>query len=199
MIPFKACAAPLLAFQLLACSPNQSAPERNDTTSVANASLDENAGIEAAASPKPELDAVNVVDNGAPDLTAPALTLEAERGEKGARNVLLSFGRAIELKEYGQAWAMLSPADRQKWHREAFAAIFADLAKVTVVIPDGIIEGAAGSSYYTVPIAVTGNDEGGRPVRLEGNAVLRRVNDVDGATPAQRRWHFESFTLDATH
>ena len=39
----------------------------------------------------------------------------------------------------------------------------------------------------------------GRPVRIEGKAVLRRVNDVPGSTEAQRRWHFETLTLDWTH
>ncbi len=137
--------------------------------------------------------------NGSPDLTPPELTPEAEHGVEGARNVLLSFARAIEQEQYDQAWSLLGPADRQKWSRTEFAALFADLAKVTVAVPDGTMEGAAGSSYYAAPIAITGNDKEDRPVRIEGQAVLRRVNDVDGATKEQRRWHFETLTLDWTH
>ena len=61
------------------------------------------------------------------------------------------------------------------------------------------MEGAAGSSYYTAPVTVTSSDKDGRPVRIEGEAVLRRVNDVPGATPAQLRWHMDKVTLDWTH
>lgn len=57
----------------------------------------------------------------------------------------------------------------------------------------------AGSVYYTAPVAISGSDSDGRPVRIEGEAVLRRVNDVDGATPAQLRWHFDTLNLDWTH
>ena len=143
--------------------------------------------------------ATNETSEQRPDLTPPRLTPEAERGVEGARNILLSFARAIELGEYDQAWSLLSAADKQKWRRRDFAALFADLPRRTVAIPDGTMEGAAGSSYYTAPITITGNDREGRPLRIEGEAVLRRVNDVEGATPAQLRWHFERLTLNWTH
>ncbi|UUR07556.1 hypothetical protein [Sphingomonas glaciei] len=135
----------------------------------------------------------------APDLSPPPLTDAAERGEKGARNILLSFARAIELKRLDTAYALLSPGDRQRWSRAQFAAIFKDLGKITVAVPTGTTEGAAGSLYYTAPITITSTDKDGRPVRIEGEAVLRRVNDVDSATPAQLRWHFDHLTLDWTH
>ena len=138
-------------------------------------------------------------DDGRPDLTPPELTPEAERGVEGARNVLRSFARAIEQEEYGQAWPLLSPADKEKWSKAQFAALFADLDGTIVAVPTGTMEGAAGSSYYTAPVTITGTDKDGRPVRLEGKAVLRRVNDIDGATPAQFRWHFETLKLDWTH
>jgi len=133
------------------------------------------------------------------DLGPPLLTPEAERGVKGARNVLLSFARAIELRAYRDAWALLSPEDRERWSRAAFAALFSDLADVTVAIPDGMLEGAAGSSFYRAPVTITGTDPDGRPVRIEGEAVLRRVNDIDGTPAADRRWHFATLALSATH
>ena len=139
------------------------------------------------------------INDGYPDLTPPKLTAKAAKGEKGARDFLLYFARAIELKEFDQAWTMLSPGDKQKWSKTAFAAMFADLGKIIVAIPAGTSEGAAGSIYYTSPITITANDKAGRPVRIEGESVLRRVNDVDGATPAQLRWHFDHVTLEWTH
>ena len=127
------------------------------------------------------------------------LTPQAERGIEGARNVLLSFARAIEQQNYSRAWSLLSPGDQQKWSKEEFAANFAGLSNISVAIPAGTTDGAAGSIYYTAPVTITATDEDGRPIRLEGEAVLRRVNDVDGATPAQLRWHFGTLTLNWTH
>lgn len=129
----------------------------------------------------------------------PVLVPEAEKGEKGGRNILLSFARNIELAKYDAAWSLLGEEDRRKWPKSEFADIFADLDKVTVAVGNGEMEGAAGSAYYTAPLTVTGTDEAGRPIVIDGEAVLRRVNDVDGASADQLRWHFQSLTLDWTH
>lgn len=140
--------------------------------------------------------AADGVNDGYPDLTPPELTPEGEKGMKGARNFLLSFAHAIELNEFDQAWALLSRGDQQKWSKVAFAKMFADLGPITVAIPEGTSEGAAGSIYYTSPITINAEAKGGHPVRIEGESVLRRVNDVNGATAAQLRWHFDHLTLD---
>lgn len=134
----------------------------------------------------------------APNPTSP-LTDAAERSETGARAVLLDFARALELKRFDHAYDLLSPTDRKGWSRADFAAIFDDLGAINVAVPTGTIEGAAGSSYYTAPVAITSTDKDGRPVRIEGEAVLRRVNDVPGASPDQLRWHMEKVSLDWTH
>lgn len=173
------------ALILLACGQEQTPPNEVAPAPAASANMTNANAVETPGS--------------APAAMPPELTPEAERGVEGARNVLLFFARAIELKRYDEAWGLLSPADKRKWSRTEFAAIFADLAETTVAVPTGTMEGAAGSNYYTAPVTVTGNDREGRPIRLEGSAVLRRVNDVEGATPAQLRWHFERLTLDWTH
>ena len=149
--------------------------------------------------PTPSETGTDGINDGNPDLTPPTLTPEAEKTETGARNVLTSWARAIELQEYDQAWSLMSDADQAKWSKAAFARLFADLDEITVAVPGGTMEGAAGSSYYTVPVTITATDPDGRPVRYEGEMVLRRVNDVPGATPEQLRWHVESTTLDWTH
>jgi hypothetical protein len=46
----------------------------------------------------------------------------------------------------------------------------------------GAMEGAAGSSYVEVPLRIAGRAM---------VATLRRVNDVPGSTPEQRRWRIE--------
>jgi hypothetical protein len=184
------------SLMLFACSPAD--VPANDAEPATDATPTEARPVENPAVAPVDRNS-ETASEAAPDLTPPILTPEAERGEKGARNVLLSFARAIELKQFGQAWALLSPADKAKWSRADFATMFADLGKITVAVPTGTMEGAAGSSYYTAPVTITANDKDGRPVRIEGEAVLRRVNDVPGATAVQLRWHFEKVTLDWTH
>ncbi len=182
---------------LTACQP------ASDTSNAADPVLpgaEQNAANNMAAPvPVPPIASDNEARGETGSVAPPTLTPEAERGVEGARNVLLTFARAIERREFGQAWSLLSAADKQKWSREEFATLFVDLPRVSVAAPDGTMEGAAGSSFYTAPIAIIGNDREGRPVRIEGEAVLRRVNDVEGATPAQLRWHFERLTLNWTH
>lgn len=138
-------------------------------------------------------------NDGFPRLVPPTLTPGAERSETGARSVLLTWTRAIELQEFDQAWALLPGSAQAKWGHAEFAALFEGLQKITVAAPDGTMEGAAGSSYYTAPVTITANDENGRPVRYEGEVVLRRVNDVPGASEEQLRWHIDQLSLDWAH
>jgi len=187
------------ALMLMACERTQTPEDAAPPAPVESPSNQPKAGSGEGTLPKAVPGGRSGTDDGSPNLTPPELTPEAERGVEGARNILLSFARAIEQEKYDQAWALLSPADKRKWSSTQFAALFADLGKITVAVPGGTMEGAAGSTYYAAPIAITGNDKEGRPVRIEGQAVLRRVNDVGGATLEQRRWHFEMLTLDWTH
>jgi hypothetical protein len=54
-------------------------------------------------------------------------------------------------------------------------------------------EGAAGSSYVTVPVQLYGRIKAnGKPFYTLRQVVLRRVDDVPGSTQTQRRWHIES-------
>ena len=56
----------------------------------------------------------------------------------------------------------------------------------------GNMEGAAGSSYVTVPIGISGTTSAGTQFRCAAKATLRRVNDVPGSTPRQRQWHIRT-------
>ena len=141
----------------------------------------------------------NSVNDGSPDLTPPSLSPAAEKTEKGARNIATSFARAIELKEFDQAWAMLDDASKRKWSKTQWAGHFSDLTDISVAVGSGRMEGAAGSSYYTAPLDITATDTSGRPVRYDGEMILKRVNDVPGAAAEQLRWHVNSLSLDWTH
>lgn len=152
-------------------------------------------GEAAAASPMAAPPAASRDEGHAP----PVLIPEAERGVTGARDVLLTFARAIEHRQFDQAWAMLSTQDRRTWSKEGFRNQFDGLGDITVAAPSGRMETKAGAAYYTAPLAITANDASGRPIRYEGDAVLRRGNGVEDAASSPLRWQFERLTLDWTH
>ncbi len=57
-----------------------------------------------------------------------------------------------------------------------------------LAVGKGDVEGAAGSLYYEAPLVVDFGD--GRPSK-RGTIVLRRVNDVPGASGQQLNWRIE--------
>jgi hypothetical protein len=59
-------------------------------------------------------------------------------------------------------------------------------------------DGGAGSIYQPVPVTVDATLLDGTKQRYVGEYVLRRVNDVDGATADQLRWHIMSARLTET-
>jgi hypothetical protein len=134
-------------------------------------------------------------NDGSPDITPAKLTSDAAKGEKGARNLLLAWARGIELREFDQAWSLMGDTAKAQLSKAQFNARFHPLKNITVAVPAGTMEGAAGSSYYTAPTTVTGYRADGTKVTLKGEVVLRRVNDVPGATPEQHAWHIEQENL----
>lgn len=78
----------------------------------------------------------------------------------------------------------------------AFVRGFAQTASSRVIAgtPRGQ-EGAAGSTFITVPVDVWARLKNGRRQHFRGTYVMRRVNDVAGATPAQLRWHIDQARL----
>ncbi|MEO6386720.1 MAG: hypothetical protein ABIT16_09510 [Croceibacterium sp.] len=179
-----------LALALAACSAPAPGPEASDAQDTSDAS----AATAAQATPIPaQPTPVASVDN-----QAPVLVPDSERGAKGARNVLLTWARALENRNYATAYAQFgqsgpngaSLADYTSWWKRHYKTI-------TVAVPTGDMEGGAGSLYYTAPATLTGETVDGKPYRLKGDVILRRVNDVDGATPDQLRWHIMSADLKA--
>ncbi|WP_121117277.1 hypothetical protein [Croceibacterium ferulae] len=73
-------------------------------------------------------------------------------------------------------------------------ALFSDYKRPVITWGDSTQEGAAGSLYCTVEGTLTHADEIGTPPRT-GTLELKRVNDVDGATPTQLRWTIRSSTF----
>ena len=202
-------AALLALLALTACSQDPSGsggdaasptPDNAEATPAASPESDATQSpIARSDAPPPGYTDGSGINEGYPDLTPSVLTPEAERSETGARNVLVHFARAIEMREYDQAWTMLGAQSQSQWSKARFNGLFEGLRDITVAVPNGTMEGAAGSSYYTSDAEITATDADGRPVRLEGPIVLRRANDVPGSTAEQRRWHIEQVGLAWTH
>jgi hypothetical protein len=84
---------------------------------------------------------------------------------------------------------MLLGPDAQS--RKSFEGHFTQLRDLDVEVHAASDEeGAAGSTYVSVPLTIAGSRNGERVTRT-AKALLRRVNDVPGSTEAQRHWHIE--------
>lgn len=135
----------------------------------------------------------------APDASPPTSSLPegpfAPDSGQAAANVVQTYFALIEAGRFGAA--------RKLWGEGAgeadlpSAADFAGFRDYHANVGGpGVIEGAAGSRFVTVPVRVHGTLKvGGRPFEQTGDVTLRRVGEVDGATPAQKRWHIARIEL----
>lgn len=117
---------------------------------------------------------------------------------QGAAGVVQKYFADLGAKDYVGAWAAWADGGRASGSStpDAFARTFAQYSQYDAQIgAPGRVEGAAGSLYVTVPVVIYGRRAGGEEVHEKGEAVLRRVNDVPGSTPQQRRWHIERMEL----
>jgi hypothetical protein len=130
-------------------------------------------------------------------------TTHAGSGDIGARDpdaavaVIRNYYAAIDQQDYRRAYRLWG--DEGKASNQSFAGFtggFAHTRHTSVDIgKPGLIEGAAGSSFITIPVSVSAVTDQGTRQRFTGSYVLRHVNDVPGATSAQRRWHITSASL----
>ena len=144
-------AVSLLSFAAAACS------EQADGPVVAQG--------EATTAPAPPIEANALPDDtvatpgavASIDLAerASELVPEAEKGEKGARNVLLAWARALENKQFARARAQWGDRGRRSgMSQAAYAAQFDGYRRITIGFGEGEVEGAAGSLYYEAPVAL---------------------------------------------
>lgn len=131
------------------------------------------------------------VADSAAEARKPAATLPEPKGPidpksaEAAGRVVQHYGALIEQGRWAEAenlWG--DPAAAQAFERRLKGS---STVHMEIGAP-GDMEGAAGSSYVTVPATFYHESKSDR---LPTKVILRRVNDVPGWTEAQRRWHIE--------
>ena len=124
---------------------------------------------------------------------APASPTQSPEQQQAVQ-VIRDYYSAIARQDYKQAysaWEGNGAASKQSF--EQFKQGFANTTSVAVEVgKPSIPDPGAGSIYIEIPVTVTALATNGTPQRFRGNYVLRRVNDVPGSTPEQRKWHFYS-------
>jgi hypothetical protein len=117
---------------------------------------------------------------------------------QGAANAVQTYYALIGERQYGEArrlWAAEGAASGMD--AAAFAKTFERFSEYRAQIgAPGGIEGAGGSLFVEVPVVLYGRLKTGAAFSSRGTAVLRRVNNVPGATAAQLRWHIASIDGD---
>lgn len=120
----------------------------------------------------------------------------APKSGAAAADVVRRYYSALNARDFGTAWQSWGNDGPPGQPMDKFTAGFARTRSTQVTI--GALppsDGAAGSIYQTVPVQVSAMLADGTRQRFVGDYVVRRVNDVNGATPDQRRWHIDSARL----
>ncbi|WP_062209586.1 hypothetical protein [Aureimonas sp. AU12] len=122
-------------------------------------------------------------------ITAPAGAQETAPPDyrddrSSAETVIESLYNAVERREYLRAWSYFrDEPDRPTF--EAFAAGYADTRHVRLKLGRATGEGAAGSTFYSVPAAIEAETDRGRQVYV-GCYELRLVQPGVQITPPFR-------------
>jgi hypothetical protein len=145
----------------------------------------------------PPESAANASIPPSPHADADAPPLPSEKTALGAARRLQEYCDAVATRRLRDAYGYWGNSGQASGMTFAqFRDSFAKYAAYDCHIGQpGDMEGAAGSAYVTIPLKVTGTLAKGGGFVLEGPVTMRRVNDIDGSTAEQRRWHIESSGL----
>jgi hypothetical protein len=159
------------------------------------------AGAAAPAPPHPapaRVETAAVGDSAASDSAARSVGAPAEPGADSAVAVLHGFYAAINARDYPRAyaaWANDGPPGHPTLAEFAKGYAGTDSVELSTGTP-GPVEGAAGSRYVIVPVALRAFERGGRRTDFAGSYTLRRTV-VPDAPPENRRWHLYRAALHA--
>jgi hypothetical protein len=107
-----------------------------------------------------------------------------------AADLVRSFYNAISRQEYGRAWDYFGEK-KPSPSFEAFVKGYENTQTVAVVTGTESMEGAAGSTYYSVPVAFTAYNKDGSEQVFAGCYTARLSN------PAAQEPPFRSLTIES--
>jgi hypothetical protein len=115
-----------------------------------------------------------------------------EASVEAAVRVVRDYYAAIGRRDYRAAQVLWPNGPGVAQLRRGYARTV--WTKVTP-LPPFTTEGGAGSIYADIRVRVDAALSDGTPQHFAGSYTLRRVNDVEGSSAAQRRWHIQGGTL----
>lgn len=186
---------PMLAAFLVTTACQQAQPPANDNLTVQDIPDEDRNNTGPAtpptAPPSPASGRTDADGPPPPHLDPDAPPLAGDETAQGAVRRALDYCDALATRRFGDAYALWSDGGKAsgltlREFTDKFANVRISDCQLGTAGP---IQGAAGSLYVEVPTVIRGTTSAGRPLRIEGPIVLRRVNDVDGSTARQRRWH----------
>lgn len=187
----------LLPILLVAACDGREESAINNLANGANAAqLENNVRAEAMAVMEPLAPPAPGTPGGLPDDRTPIAegTIDPDSGQ-GAAQVVQGYFGLLEAKKFEDAQDLWDQEGAIGSQDDAhFAARFRGFSEIHANIgAPNEPEGAAGSTFVTVPAQVYGRiAANGQPWYTLRQVTLRRVNDVPGSTPDERRWHIES-------
>ncbi|PSM19814.1 DUF1176 domain-containing protein [Nitratireductor sp. StC3] len=92
-----------------------------------------------------------------------------------AAALIASYYNAVNRKEYARAWSYFGD-DKPAATLDDFAAGYAATESVALVVGAAAAEGAAGSVFYRVPVAIRATEDGGTPKLFAGCYTARLID-----------------------
>jgi hypothetical protein len=181
---------------LAACDGKEESALDNFANGATPTQVDNNLKAEAQAVMEPLIPPAPGTPGGLPDDRTPIAEGRIDpKSAQGAAQVVEGYYALLEQRRFDDAqdlWREGSVAAEESDAR--FAARFRGFSEIHANIgAPADPEGAAGSSYVTVPVQVYGRlTANGKPFYALRQVTLVRVNDVPGSSKEDRRWHIEA-------
>lgn len=154
-------------------------------TSKPAPSVDESEAASSTSAP-PEPTATPSATSSVAELDWPALRQTEDPGR-----VLRFYASAIAVGDWTAAYRVWG--ENTDMSVDQIRNQFRQFGNPSLTFGEAEAEGAAGSSYYEVSVKLSANDGA---EKQQGTVRMRRINDVDGSSASDRRWHIVSMTLD---
>ncbi len=141
-------------------------------------------GVATEASSLDELETPLATESSTPAVQLDYAALDERKNPERLLHYFADAVRKGAWDDAAKAWS--SDADITP---EQIETAFTGRSKVELVFGKGDSQSAAGTSFYVAPLVVDFLDKGDTDLR--GTIVLRRANDVPGASQQQLNWRIE--------